>query len=218
MKKRLREQFLPFNYTQTMFQRLHTRWQAGRSFDDYTEEFYQLVARNNLSETEEQQVARYILYSLWTISKPYQRALTIEKQQSKSRASVATIGDSGLRTGQFQDRGARHEDAPSGGHRGVIAAPINHPTTTGLVARVQGNNLTLCCLKCREAGHKAGDCRKLNSHLDKSKKLMIVNKNLEDTDGYDGDSIYIEEPNVDDLVYGDVGESLVIRKSLLKPK
>jgi hypothetical protein len=59
---------------------------------DYTEEFYQLVARNDLSEIEEQMVVWYLgglrqplqdalnLHSLWTISEAYQHALVAEKQ------------------------------------------------------------------------------------------------------------------------------------------
>ncbi|KAE8672984.1 hypothetical protein F3Y22_tig00111832pilonHSYRG00073 [Hibiscus syriacus] len=63
--------------------------------DDYTEEFYQLVAQNDLSETEEQMVTRYLgglhqplqdvisLHSLWSVSEAYQRALAVEKQQNR---------------------------------------------------------------------------------------------------------------------------------------
>ncbi|XP_022897834.1 uncharacterized protein LOC111411547 [Olea europaea var. sylvestris] len=95
MKKKMKGHFLPLDYTQTLFQRLHSLRQGARSVNDYTEEFYQLVARNDLSETEEQIVARYLgrlrqplqdvlsLHSLWTVSEAYQRALTIAKQQSR---------------------------------------------------------------------------------------------------------------------------------------
>ncbi|XP_068638533.1 uncharacterized protein [Aristolochia californica] len=95
MKKKMKGQFLPFGYTQTLFQRLHLLRQGSRSVDDYTEEFYQLIARNDLSETEEQMVARYLgglrqplqdvlsLHSLWTVSEAYQRALIVEKQQNR---------------------------------------------------------------------------------------------------------------------------------------
>ncbi|KAE8702634.1 putative CCCH-type zinc finger family protein [Hibiscus syriacus] len=67
MKKKMKGHLLPFGYTQTLFQRLHTLRQGARSVDDYTEKFYQLVARNDLSETEEQMV----------------RALAVEKQQNR---------------------------------------------------------------------------------------------------------------------------------------
>jgi hypothetical protein len=43
-----------------LFQRLHMLRQGVKSVDDYTEEFYQLDARNNLSETEEQLVVSYL--------------------------------------------------------------------------------------------------------------------------------------------------------------
>ncbi|KAJ0977916.1 hypothetical protein J5N97_013390 [Dioscorea zingiberensis] len=95
MKKKMKGHFLPFGYTQTLFQRLHTLRQGARSVDEYTEDFYQLIARNDLSETEEQLVARYLgdlyqplqdvlsLHSLWTVSEAYQRALTVEKLQNR---------------------------------------------------------------------------------------------------------------------------------------
>ncbi|KAL4187273.1 hypothetical protein AMTRI_Chr09g18140 [Amborella trichopoda] len=215
--KKLREQFLPFNYTQKMFQQLHTLRQVGQSVDDYTEEFYQL-----------QQVARYVaglrqlvqdvlsLYYLWTVSEVYQQALAVEKQQSRSRDrdSQTTIVDSSIRTGQFQDRSVRPKDAPSGGHRGVTTAPVNHPNIADPGAKVQGSSSTLRYFMCREVGHKARDCRKSNSRPDKSKQLLIVDENLDDADRYDGDPIYDE----DDLVYGDVRETLVIQKSLVTPK
>ncbi|KAL4179987.1 hypothetical protein AMTRI_Chr13g122910 [Amborella trichopoda] len=186
--KNLREQFLPFNYTQKMFQRLHT--------------FQQHVARyiSGLHQSIQDVLS---LYFLWTVSEAYQRALTVEKQQSRSRAIAATRGDS---------------DAPSGGRRDIIAAPINHQNTASLGARVQGSISTLHCFKCGEMSHKAKDCKKSNSQFDKNKQVIIVDENLDDANWYDGDPIYDDEPYEDDLVYGDVGESLIIRKSLLTPK
>ena len=59
MKKKHKEQFVPFNHTQTLYKNLHNLKQV-ENVDDYTEAFYQLVARVDLNESEEHMVARYI--------------------------------------------------------------------------------------------------------------------------------------------------------------
>ena len=105
MKKKLCEQFLPFNYTQSLYKDLHNLKQEG-SVEQYTEAFHQLVVRVDLNESEEQMVARYLsglklpiqdvisLQSLWNVTEAYNRALLVEKQQTRPA----------LRSGQWGSR------------------------------------------------------------------------------------------------------------------
>ncbi|XP_052627007.1 uncharacterized protein LOC128133560 [Lactuca sativa] len=77
-----------------MYQRLQNLKQGAKSVDDYTTEFYQLISRNNIQETEEQLVARYIgglrvqimdsvnMFDRVSISEAHQQALAFEKQRS----------------------------------------------------------------------------------------------------------------------------------------
>lgn len=60
MKKHMRASFLPHNYTRTLYQNLQNLRQGAKTVEEYTTEFYQLLARNDLGETEEQLVSRYI--------------------------------------------------------------------------------------------------------------------------------------------------------------
>uniref|UniRef100_A0A2N9F6N0 Reverse transcriptase n=1 Tax=Fagus sylvatica TaxID=28930 RepID=A0A2N9F6N0_FAGSY len=91
MKKKLSAQFLPHNYAQQLYQSLHTLRQTGL-VEEYGDRFYQLIARIDLMETEEQTVARFIsglklniqdqlvFHTCWTLSQAYNRALMVEKQ------------------------------------------------------------------------------------------------------------------------------------------
>ena len=60
MKEKLRCKFLPIDYRQTLFQKLHNFRQGSKTVQEYTEEFYNLQARNDLREDEEQRIARYL--------------------------------------------------------------------------------------------------------------------------------------------------------------
>ncbi|XP_031404521.1 uncharacterized protein LOC116213641 [Punica granatum] len=104
MKKNMRVAFLPYNFHQIMYQRLQNLRQGSRSVDDYTNEFYQLVARNEFQETEDQLVARYIgglrvqlqdtvnLFDLVSMSSAHQRALIFERQQKRVSSGVTSGG------------------------------------------------------------------------------------------------------------------------------
>ncbi|KAG6524014.1 hypothetical protein ZIOFF_013903 [Zingiber officinale] len=60
MKARLRQNFLPANFAQTIFMQFNTLQQGNKSVTDYMEEFYRLMARIDNQELEDQLAARYV--------------------------------------------------------------------------------------------------------------------------------------------------------------
>ncbi|KAG7529669.1 Retrotransposon gag domain [Arabidopsis suecica] len=100
MKKHLRKDFLPYNYSRTMYTKFQNLRQGNKSVDDYASEFFSLMARNSLTETEDQLVSRFIglriqlqhtllQFNPTTVSEAHQRALLIEQQIRSSSASWA---------------------------------------------------------------------------------------------------------------------------------
>ncbi|KAL6175180.1 hypothetical protein ACLB2K_051822 [Fragaria x ananassa] len=91
MRKELRKKFIPENYLQNNFLKLHNIRQGSRSVDEFTEEFDLLTMRCGLAEEEEQTVAIYlaglireihdivVLQPCWSYSEVYQLAIQVEK-------------------------------------------------------------------------------------------------------------------------------------------
>ncbi|PKI37802.1 hypothetical protein CRG98_041813 [Punica granatum] len=139
-----------------MYQHLQNLRQGSRLVDDYTNEFYQLVARNELQETEDQLVARYIgglrvllqdtvnLFDPVNVSSAHQRALIVERQQKR------------VNNGMFSG--------------GVTIAGTGGVVRVGGISTVQGvpsrsasigpSSSGAKCFKCGEPGHRQSECRK----------------------------------------------------------
>ncbi|GJS63098.1 hypothetical protein Tco_0677662 [Tanacetum coccineum] len=81
MEQELRRRFLPPNHDQDLFNLLQNCMQCNCSAEVYTTEFHHLSSMNYLSETESQQVTRYV------------NELSLEIQDRISLVSVYTLDD-----------------------------------------------------------------------------------------------------------------------------
>ena len=60
MKKELKRKYLPIDYKQEIYHKLHNLKQKELSVDEYTAAFDHLMMQRELVEPEEQSIARYI--------------------------------------------------------------------------------------------------------------------------------------------------------------
>ncbi|KAH7853813.1 hypothetical protein Vadar_006871 [Vaccinium darrowii] len=212
LKKKMRVEFLPHNYTRIMYQHLQNLRQNTRSVDDYTDEFYQLMARNDLSETQEQLILRYvgglraqfqdelIMYDLCSVSDAHQRALVLEKR--------------------FARRPVGNWSSTARASAGAAPPTRAVPSQPAVPAAIKpaASASTYKCFKCGEPGHRMADCRK----RDRPGKALFI-----EPDGaiHDSPEGYDQEPLFDDgseemeeiVVEGDTGPLLVVRRIKLLP-
>ncbi|GKA88519.1 putative nucleotidyltransferase, ribonuclease H [Tanacetum coccineum] len=214
MKKCMRANFIPHNYQLQMYQRLQILKQGSKSVEDYTIKFYKLIARNDIQETEDQLVSRYIgglrvqimdsvnMFDPMTLSDAYQRALAFEKQNRRvgSSSSPAITGASG--SGNVTSRFAPSQAKAGGGN-------------TGPVFRASGSS-GLKCFNCGEPGHRQSECKKAG------KRHLFADPEGDDDAAYEEYKealVYDDEPECEEeYVSGDVGVNLVVRRSCLTPK
>ena len=214
MKKHMRSAFLPYNFQRMMYQRLQNLKQGMRSVDDYTTEFYQLVARNEVQETEDQLVARYIgglrpqlqdtmnLFDPVSVSAAHQRALVVERQSR--RVALNNWGGNNSTTVNNNSTNKTASSSSNSGTSSNNRGPFNRPTGG------------MKCFGCGEVGHRVSECKKA---ADKKALFLETDDYGEEDRDIEGEPVYDEDKTVEELLLeGDVGTTLVVRRSCLTPK
>ena len=150
----MKETFFPYNYQSLMYQRLQNLRQGMRTVNDYADEFYQLIVRNDIMETEEQLTARYIgglrmqiqdmvnMFNPMSVAEAHQKALAWEKQ-GRQGSSVFTGSNN-------QNKGASSS--------ANVSKTVNKPIVNE-AAKAKVNN-SIKCYNCQEFGHKSNECTK----------------------------------------------------------
>jgi hypothetical protein len=148
--------FFPYNYLYTMYQRWQNWSQGSKSINEYIEEFYKLLTRVDLSESDEQLVSWFIgglqpqiqdtlsLFDHVNVSAAYQRPLLIEKtlvQGSMVTFGRGSIGSYNRLDGSFANRGTTPPNGPS-----KATTIVGQPSRTGAAIGPK-------CFRCGEPGH-----------------------------------------------------------------
>ncbi|XP_020703199.2 uncharacterized protein LOC110114610 [Dendrobium catenatum] len=225
MKQLMREHFLPTDYEQILYMQYQHCTQGQRTVSDYTEEFYRLSARNNLHESDNQLVARYIgglkealqdrlqLNSVWTLSQAVNFSLKAETQQSRHSRSYMSrrqFSESVTDSKTSIPSKAAAPAIPSGSHAhsspDLKALPKpRYPGKDNPYAKPTN----LKCFRCFQPGHKSNECPM-------RPQLQIV----EGEDDHPQGTAYEDEEECIEEVVPDEGEAVVciLERLLLTPR
>ncbi|XP_013589557.1 PREDICTED: uncharacterized protein LOC106297989 [Brassica oleracea var. oleracea] len=215
LTKHMRRAFLPYNYERTLYNKLQNLRQGSRTVEEYATEFFYMTARMTAGETEKQLISQFIgglrsqlqlalaQFNPTLVSEAYQRSISMELQQrsswsssSRSRLQTPAAGES--TTPGTDSTTQRSEVAKSGLNTEPIAS--SRPARPN----------ALRCFTCGERGHIQTACP------NKAKRGLILQETEDAEPRYD-DYDAIDDGNPD-IIQGDTGLNLVLRRNCLIPK
>ncbi|KAL1194916.1 hypothetical protein V5N11_020040 [Cardamine amara subsp. amara] len=210
MKQFMMERFLPEDYEQILYKMYIECVQGKRTVTEYTAEFLRFSERNDLGETENQKVARYIsglkssiqekmgLQTVWTVQEASSLALKAELIEKSPRnftsfrryspqSNSELIGD--------KEKNAVTKDANLG-NKGAGSSNNGSNNTQQSKAPIQkqGNSYARPsidkCFRCQGQGHKSNVCP-----TRKTLALLEGNEDHEEEEEYEGVEYAEEETN-----------------------
>ncbi|KAH7569029.1 hypothetical protein JRO89_XS06G0091100 [Xanthoceras sorbifolium] len=194
-----------------MYQRLQNLRQGMRFVDEYTTEFYQLLVRNEIQETQDQLVSRYCgglrtqildminLFDPVTVTEAHQRASQLEKTLSRKSTSGQFVNFGGVPSSRNR---ASSTSENTGNRSGVGASGSTisvqrNPTNTAQTPRATTGEFR--CFGCGETGHRLFECPR------SAKKVLFIDLtefNEEDTEIGEETQSGVEEVAIEELVPG----------------
>ena len=218
----MRRAFLPYNYERTLYNKLQALRQGGRTVGEYAIDFFHMVSRTALVETEEQLVSRFIgglryqiqialqQFNPLTVSEAHQRALAMEIQY---RSTWNTGNSRNRSTTQAVDSNTTTTSDASPSRPAVARTSTNTPTD-GIVQTRPARTGALRCFTCGETGHRQTACP--NQH---KRGLLNQDTNLDEEPKYDQyDSDTLAEDEIE-YIAGDTGaHALIVRRNCLLPR
>ncbi|CAL1390463.1 unnamed protein product [Linum trigynum] len=225
MRQLMLERFLPEDYEQILYKMYIDCVQGRRSVTEYTAEFLRFSERNELRETENQKVARYInglkgsiqekigLQTVWTVTEASTLALKAELMEKSPRnfAPFRRFPSPGQSEALMEkDKGSNpkeihpaakgpHDPGSSNASRGPA------PKAGNPYARPTGDK----CYRCGGQSHRSNVCpsRKMVAVMEENPKNVEGHTEDEESDEYDGVEFAEEESK--DVV------NIVLRRVLL---
>uniref|UniRef100_A0A0D3E4T0 Retrotransposon gag domain-containing protein n=1 Tax=Brassica oleracea var. oleracea TaxID=109376 RepID=A0A0D3E4T0_BRAOL len=223
LKKHMRKTFIPYNFECFLFQRFHNIRQGSQPVEEYANEFYQMLTRVDIHDSEDQLVAHFIAglrpqlqnmlhqFDPGSVSEARQRALLVEQQTRLGAGQWA--GNNRARTPTDDSKPTTSRDnttttTPTGPRQNT------EPTETTAAAiepRPSGPN-ALRCFTCGERCHIQTACP------NNGRRGLIANdREITGEPVYDDDEDQYDDTG-EEQVYGDTGTCLMLHRNCLAPK
>jgi len=233
MRRLLQAKYLPPDYEQILFQQYQDCRQGNRTVQAYIEEFHKLSSCNNLSETDAQQVNRFVgglrltiqnrvsMQTIYSLNEAINLATKAEAQLDKSRANIVT-GNS------FDPTRATADKWKSPMNQPPPSTTIKGPSSGGAPAKTRGivppeapknpyaRPNSDMCYRCGQLGLRSNQCLRRNTInlIGPGEETGLAAEEEEDETAYTYDE--------NEIIRGDDGEllscSLLVHRLLLAPK
>ena len=154
--------FLPPNYEQELFKQYRDFRQVTRTVNKYMEEFDRLANRNDLEETEDQRISKFVqglqvsirgqvsLQTLYTLNE----TITLSKKREYQHLNAGS---------KFSNHNSKSSSSTTNKGKQHMFTPRSQP----VVRENSGvNQSTICqanqnkCYRCGELGHQSSTCPK----------------------------------------------------------